>query len=83
MWPVDWAKDQHSLMLKFSEPARFFRFPRLVLSPSIEGECNYIMYGPLRSRSLLVNVVYELEMLADNVIKVTEAYEDFLNIDLQ
>ena len=36
------------------------------------------MFGALSASSVLSNVVQEIEMLADNVIKATEAYEGFL-----
>ena len=36
------------------------------------------MFGALSASSILPNVVLEIETLADNVIKATEAYEDFL-----
>jgi len=39
------------------------------------------MYGALSSSSTLNNIVYELETLSDNVIKATEAYEHFFNIE--
>ena len=39
------------------------------------------MYGALSSSSILSNIIYELETLSDNVIKATEAYEQFLNIN--
>ena len=40
----------------------------------------YHMFGALSSRSLLSNVVFEIETLASNVIQATEAYGEFLSI---
>ena len=36
------------------------------------------MFGALSSGSALSDVVFEIELLADNVIKATEAYENHL-----
>ena len=36
------------------------------------------MFGALSSSSSLADVVFEIELLADNVIKATEAYEGHL-----
>jgi uncharacterized protein YjfI (DUF2170 family) len=40
-----------------------------------DGEAVYMMFGALSAASSLSNVLYEIETLADNVIKATEAYE--------
>ncbi|GAB6445606.1 hypothetical protein bcgnr5379_63090 [Bacillus cereus] len=40
-----------------------------------DGEAVYMMFGALSASSSLSNVLYEIETLADNVIKATEAYE--------
>lgn len=41
------------------------------------------MYGALSATSLLSNVVFEIETLADNVIKATEAFEHHLKFSAQ
>jgi len=46
------------------------------------GEC-YHMFGALSSTSTLKNVVFEIEMLANNVIQATEAYSEFLSIPVE
>ena len=43
-----------------------------------DGQSCYTMFGALSSASTLSDVVFEIELLADNVIKATEAYEGFL-----
>ncbi|KZY77149.1 hypothetical protein A3739_22870 [Oleiphilus sp. HI0067] len=42
----------------------------------------YHMFGALSSTSLLSNVVFEIEVLASNVIQATEAYSEFLDVTL-
>jgi uncharacterized protein YjfI (DUF2170 family) len=44
----------------------------------VDGRDCYTMFGALSSYSSLSDVVFEIELLADNVIKATEAYEGFL-----
>ena len=46
-----------------------------------DGQPCYTMFGALSSASTLSDVVFEIELLADNVIKATEAYEGFLKAD--
>ena len=43
----------------------------------------YHMFGALSSSSRLENVVFEVEVLASNVIQATEAYSEFLNISAE
>jgi uncharacterized protein YjfI (DUF2170 family) len=42
------------------------------------GESVYIMFGALSAGSSLAEVLFEIETLADNVIRATEAYENHL-----
>jgi uncharacterized protein YjfI (DUF2170 family) len=42
----------------------------------------YHMFGALSSSSILDNVVFEIEVLASNVIQATEAYADFLTFQV-
>lgn len=40
----------------------------------------YHMFGALSATSILPNIVFEIEVLANNVIQATEAYSEFLNL---
>ncbi|MBU3057655.1 YjfI family protein [Pseudomonas indica] len=44
----------------------------------LDGQLCYTMFGALSASSALADMLFEIEMLADNVIKATEAYEGFL-----
>jgi len=44
-----------------------------------DGQVVYTMFGSLSAGSSLSNVVTEIEVLATNVIRATEAYENLLN----
>jgi uncharacterized protein YjfI (DUF2170 family) len=43
----------------------------------------YHMFGALSSTSILPNVVFEIEVLASNVIQATEAYSEYLSISVE
>lgn len=54
-------------------------FPLSTISlDKIDGEDWYHMFGALSSGSGLQDVIFEIEILASNVIQATEAYSDFL-----
>jgi uncharacterized protein YjfI (DUF2170 family) len=44
----------------------------------LDGDDCYHMFGALSSASSLQNIIFEIEILASNVIQATEAYADFL-----
>ncbi|MFC3679081.1 biofilm formation regulator BacA [Bacterioplanoides pacificum] len=48
----------------------------------VDGEDYYHMFGALSATSLLANVIFEIEVLASNVIQATEAYGEFLTLPL-
>lgn len=43
----------------------------------------YHMFGALSSFSILTNIVFEIEVLANNVIQATEAYAEYLSIPVE
>ena len=55
-------------------------FPLSTISLDSMGGCGdyYHMFGALSATSTLENVVFEIEVLATNVIQATEAYGEFL-----
>ena len=54
-------------------------FPLSTISlDKIDGDDSYHMFGALSSASSLQDVIFEIEILASNVIQATEAYADFL-----
>ena len=40
------------------------------------------MFGALSSLSSMENIIYEIEVLANNVIQATEAYNEYLKISV-
>lgn len=54
-------------------------FPLSTISlDHMDGDDCYHMFGALSSASSLQNVLFEIEVLASNVIQATEAYSEFL-----
>jgi uncharacterized protein len=54
-------------------------FPLSTISlDKIDGDDRYHMFGALSSHSSLQNIIFEIEILASNVIQATEAYTEFL-----
>lgn len=58
---------------------KFFPLSTISLDDVGGGNDYYHMFGALSSSSLLQNVVFEVEVLANNVIQATEAYSEFLS----
>lgn len=79
LWPVDMIKD----LTQFNEEVlcsrKLFPLSTIAIEKSGDGSINYIMYGALSASSILNNIIYELETLSDNVIKATEAFENYIN----
>lgn len=80
LWPVDFVKDQAQFNQEILYSRKLFPLSTIAIEKGGDGSINYIMYGALSASSLLSSIIYELEMLSDNVIKATEAYQDFLSI---
>ena len=73
LWPVDMVKDPAAFNREALKLGRLF--PLSYISISLLGAAeNYVMYGALSATSLLSNVVFEIETLADNVMKAVEVF---------
>ncbi len=73
LWPLAQVRD----VAHFNEEAlrthKLFPLSTLGIE-TIDGEPVYIMFGALSSSSSPADVLFEIETLADNVIRATEAY---------
>ena len=82
-----WPQGDVSDPIKFNEAVlrthKFFPLSTISLETHSSGNSYYHMFGALSSTSLLYNVLFEIETLANNVIQVTEAYREFLAIPAQ
>ena len=62
---------------------KFFPLSSISLDRVAPGSDYYHMFGALSAYSILQNVVFEIETLANNVIQATEAYAEYLSISAQ
>ncbi|OCG58926.1 YjfI family protein [Gilliamella sp. Fer4-1] len=81
LWPVDIVKHTNQFNEEILCTRKLFPLSTIAIEKTGDGALNYIMYGALSASSLLSDIIYELETLSDNVIKVTEAYEHYININ--
>lgn len=78
LWSVDEVNDQAGLNDAILRTHKYFPLSTISLDTLGQGSEYYHMFGALSSTSDLSNVVFEIEVLASNVIQATEAYADFL-----
>lgn len=79
MWPVSQVRDPARFNEELLRTHRLFPLSTLGIE-TIDGEAVYIMFGALSASSSLSDVLFEIETLADNVIRATEAYEWHLQV---
>ncbi|PIA67820.1 YjfI family protein [Pseudomonas sediminis] len=78
LWPAADVKDSVTFNEEVLRTHKLFPLSSIGLEKMVDGRDCYTMFGALSSSSTLSDVVFEIELLADNVIKATEAYEGFL-----
>jgi uncharacterized protein len=79
LWPVSQVRDAARFNEEVLRTHRLFPLSTLGIE-TIDGEAVYIMFGALSAASSLADVLFEIEALADNVIRATEAYEWHLRV---
>ncbi len=79
MWPVSQVRDAARFNEELLRTHRLFPLSTLGIE-TIDGEAVYIMFGALSASSSLPDVLFEIETLADNVIRASEAYEWHLQV---
>ena len=83
LWPAEDVRDAAAFNEEVLRTHKLFPLSCIGLETLPDGRACYTMFGALSAASTLSDVVLEIELLADNVIKATEAYEDFLKADGQ
>lgn len=78
LWPLSEVKDAAAFNMEAMRSSKLFPLSYIAIDTMHGDEDHYIMYGALSATSILSNVVFEIETLADNVIKATEAFADHL-----
>lgn len=74
LWPVELVKDTTIFNEEVLRTHKLFPLSTIGIE-RLSNNDFYIMFGALSSESSLSNIMFEIEMLADNVIKATEAFE--------
>ena len=79
---VLWSTSDVKNLAEFNEAIlrthKYFPLSTISLDKRVDGVDYYHMFGALSSASKMSNIVFEIEVLASNVIKVTEAYGEYL-----
>ncbi len=83
LWLLSDVKD----VARFNETVlrthKYFPLSSICLDTMDDGTEYYQMFGALSATSLLANIIFEIEVLAGNVIQATEAYSEFLDITIE
>lgn len=79
LWSVDEVTDQARFNETVLRTHKYFPLSTISLDSVGRDSDYYHMFGSLSSASILPNVVFEIEVLASNVIQATEAYSEFLS----
>lgn len=77
LWPVSQVRDPARFNEALLRTHKLFPLSTLGIE-TLDGDPVYIMFGALSASSSLADVLFEVETLADNVIRATEAYEAHL-----
>lgn len=80
LWSVSEVVDSAGFNETVLRTHKYFPLSTISLDSVGEGGDYYHMFGALSSTSILSNIVFEIEVLANNVIQATEAYSEFLSI---
>jgi uncharacterized protein YjfI (DUF2170 family) len=78
LWPVSAVFDVAGFNDAVLRTHKYFPLSTISLDTMANGESVYHMFGALSASSLLSNVLFEIDMLANNVIQATQAYAEFL-----
>lgn len=78
LWPQADVRDPAAFNEEVLRTHKLFPLSSIALETLADGRSCYLMFGALSAAASLADVVLEIETLADNVIRATEAYEDFL-----
>lgn len=83
LWPVEEVKDPAEFNETVLRTHKFFPLSTISLDTLGDGKDYYHMFGALSATSILPNVIFEIEILAVNVIQATEAYSNLLKTAIE
>lgn len=83
LWSVAEVTDVNRFNEAILRTHKYFPLSTISLDHVGKNGDYYHMFGALSSTSILSNVVFEIEVLASNVIQATEAYGEYLSISVE
>ena len=81
LWPQSAVADDQGFNEAILRTHKYFPLSTISLERAKDGVDYYMMFGALSSSSLLANIVFEIEVLAENVVQAAAAYADYLVVD--
>jgi len=78
LWPQAMVTDVAAFNDEVLVTHKIFPLSTISLDTLANGERYYTMFGALSAFSALDDILFEIELLADNVIKAADAYSKFL-----
>ena len=83
LWSVNDVIDVASFNEAILRTHKYFPLSTISLDATSSEQDYYHMFGALSSSSSIEDIVYEIEVLASNVIQATEAYSEYLSIAVE
>ncbi len=83
LWSEDEVADTQGFNDAVLRTHKFFPLSTISLDVLGDGKAYYQMFGALSATSILSNVIFEIEVLASNVIQAAEAYSEYLLLQKQ
>ncbi|OZG71798.1 hypothetical protein BTA51_19415 [Hahella sp. CCB-MM4] len=80
LWPLSEVVDVAGFNEAVLRTHKYFPLSTISLDKVEDDEDYYHMFGALSSTSILSNIVFEIEVLASNVIQAAEAYSEYLSV---
>ncbi len=82
LWPQASVTDVSAFNDAILRSHKFFPLSTIGLD-NFAGRPFYCMFGALSANSIIANIVFEIETLAANVIQAADAYEEFVNDEME
>jgi len=77
LWAASQVPDKNLFNEAILRTHKYFPLSSICLDKESDGEDYYQMFGALHASSSLDEVLFEIDMLASNVIQATEAYNQY------
>jgi uncharacterized protein len=77
LWAASQVPDKNAFNEAILQTHKYFPLSSISLDKETDGEDYYQMFGALRATSSLEDVIFEIDILASNVIQATEAYNQY------